>query len=82
MLIYLSYLTQNISSDYNGSKFYLPYNGLLINKNTIEEFKECDKKNIIKEAGDILENDIKTGRALKNPTLLNLFIILSYAVLE
>ncbi|KAI4461849.1 ubiquitin-activating enzyme e1 [Holotrichia oblita] len=67
---------------YNGSKFYLPYHGLLINKNTIEEFKECDKKNIIKEAGDILENDIKTGRALKDPALLNLFLILSYADLK
>lgn len=57
-----------------------PAHGMLFNKNTIEEFKTCDKTEILNKAGEELMNNMINGNCLKDPTLLNSFIILSFAV--
>lgn len=59
---------------------HLPFYGTLINKNTIEEFKECNKTEIIQKVGNIIWNCIENGEGVKNPSLLNRFLILSFAV--
>lgn len=66
-------------SDFN-MKDHLPFYGTLINKNTIEEFKECNKTEVIQNVGNIIWNHIENGEAVKNPALLNRFLILSFAV--
>lgn len=53
---------------------------MIIIKNTIEEFKDCDKKSIIQSAGAMLLDNIKSEYALTDPTSLNIFRVLSFAV--
>ncbi|GJQ87471.1 hypothetical protein Trydic_g19234 [Trypoxylus dichotomus] len=72
----------SFNSEYNGIRFSLPYHGLLVDKNTIEEFKECDKKEVMRMVGNSLENDIKTGTAIETPSLLNSFFIISFGDLK
>lgn len=67
-------------SELNIPNTYLPFYGILMNKNTIEEFKDCNKTKIIQEIGNKLWEYIENGDAIKNPTLLNTFFILSYVV--
>ncbi|KAK7102668.1 ubiquitin-like modifier-activating enzyme ATG7 [Littorina saxatilis] len=60
----------------------LPALGVLHNMNTVEAFKEIDKKQIINSLGTEIWNDIKSGAALKNPSLLSRFLLLTYANLK
>ncbi|KAF5298118.1 hypothetical protein FQA39_LY02542 [Lamprigera yunnana] len=61
---------------------HLSAQGVLINKNTIEQFKECDKNCIAQTEGNKLWDCFKNGEALRNPSLLNRFILLSFADLK
>lgn len=54
--------------------------GKILNKNTIEQFKECDKTHLINSEGRAFWDSVKNGAALKNPSVLSFFYILSYAV--
>ncbi|XP_076469182.1 ubiquitin-like modifier-activating enzyme ATG7 [Babylonia areolata] len=56
--------------------------GTLRNVNTVEAFKDCDKKQLITSVGAQIWNDIKSGAALKNPNLLSRFLLLTYANLK
>ncbi|ESO95826.1 hypothetical protein LOTGIDRAFT_116619 [Lottia gigantea] len=56
--------------------------GVLYLKNTIEGFKECDKKLLLEEKANQIWQDIKTGKAVEDPTLLSRFILLAYADLK
>uniref|UniRef100_A0A6P7G141 Ubiquitin-like modifier-activating enzyme ATG7 n=1 Tax=Diabrotica virgifera virgifera TaxID=50390 RepID=A0A6P7G141_DIAVI len=58
----------------------LRFCGRLINTNTIERFKDYDKMHLINEVGIDLYEKIKDGRALEDPSLLNCFILLTFAV--
>lgn len=53
---------------------------MLINKNTIEQFKECDKTEILKSVAEEVVGNIKNHRVLDDPSLLNVFFVLSFAV--
>ncbi|CAG9830848.1 unnamed protein product [Diabrotica balteata] len=57
----------------------LRFCGRLINTNTIERFKDYDKMHLIHEVGTDLHEKIKDGRALEDPSLLNCFILLTFA---
>lgn len=54
--------------------------GYLLNKNTIEQFKECNKTDLIEEEGKSLWEKVESGEALQNPSLLNTFFVLTFAV--
>jgi len=64
----------------SGSHFTAP--GTLNNKNKIEDFKGADKKQLLAETAAIIWEDITSGRAVKNPTLLNRFSILTFSDLK
>lgn len=68
------------SSEFNSQNMYVPFEGTICNKNTIEQFKECDKMDIINAAGAKLSRSIVSGEALERPSILNSFLILSFAV--
>lgn len=50
----------------------------MLNKNTIEKFKECDKSQILLEESEKLFDNIVNGNCLEDPSLLTTFILLSY----
>ncbi|KAL5004908.1 hypothetical protein ScPMuIL_018364 [Solemya velum] len=56
--------------------------GTLLNTNTIDKFKNCDKKDLLTNIGGQLWKDITSGDAISNPTLLSRFLILTYADLK
>ncbi|KAL8594890.1 hypothetical protein ACOMHN_038453 [Nucella lapillus] len=56
--------------------------GVLRNVNTVEAFRDCDKKQLITAMGTEIWNDIRSGAALKNPNLLSRFLLLTYANLK
>lgn len=64
----------------SSTKLYLPMCGRVLNKNTIEQFKECDKVKLINEEGNSLWKLVRSGKALRNPSVLNAFFVLSFAV--
>nr|CAB3224228.1 ubiquitin-like modifier-activating enzyme ATG7 [Phallusia mammillata] len=56
--------------------------GTLWNKNTIEDFKSCNKKQILQDVADTLWQQITNGEAIKNPSCLVRFVLLSFADLK
>ncbi|KAJ1995975.1 Autophagy protein 7 [Coemansia spiralis] len=56
--------------------------GYLYNTNTIEEFKKCDKGEILRRAGADILGDIRSGKATQKPELLWPFMLLSFADLK
>lgn len=54
--------------------------GSLYNKNTIEDFKDCNKLELLNNEGTKIWNSIVSGEFLKNPSLLSRFLLLSFAV--
>lgn len=56
--------------------------GLLRNTNTLEVFKEIDKTEAIHRCGQQIWNDILSGAALKNPSLLTRFLLFTFAVIQ
>ncbi|KAG5877148.1 hypothetical protein JTB14_035918 [Gonioctena quinquepunctata] len=68
--------------EFNGQHMYLPFNGKLFNKNTLEQFKDSDKMELINREGNSIYEKIKNGEALKDPSVLNFFLILSFADLK
>lgn len=64
----------------NNQNNYLFAHGILLNKNTIEQFKDCNKTELIQNESKRVWNYIASGEAIDNPSLLNFFFILSYAV--
>ncbi|GAB5372948.1 hypothetical protein AAMO2058_001708100 [Amorphochlora amoebiformis] len=56
--------------------------GLLMNANTVEDFKAFDKRKIIQDAGSALLEDIKSGACTTEPSKLNKYLLLTYANLK
>lgn len=63
------------------SKVQLVVPGSIINKNTIESFKDCDKIHLINEKGRELAETLKT-QAVDEPYLINKFFIISFSDLK
>ncbi|XP_039120849.1 ubiquitin-like modifier-activating enzyme atg7 isoform X1 [Dioscorea cayenensis subsp. rotundata] len=65
-----------------GNRNRCPVPGILYNTNTLEEFKELDRDNLLQiEANKILE-DIRLGKVEEDSTLLLRFLVISYADLK
>lgn len=50
------------------------------NKNTIEDFKKCDKMALINEEGAEIWQDIATGLCLDEPSRLSRFTLITFMV--
>lgn len=59
---------------------YLAAHGNLINLNTKERFKECNKMDLLTDEGNNFVARVENGDILTDPSLMNFFIILSFAV--
>uniref|UniRef100_A0A8C7E6W1 Ubiquitin-like modifier-activating enzyme ATG7 n=1 Tax=Naja naja TaxID=35670 RepID=A0A8C7E6W1_NAJNA len=59
-----------------------PAIGMLYNTNTLESFKSCDKKLLLEQAATEIWDAITSGNAIKNPVLLNKFLLLTFADLK
>ncbi|XP_046408328.1 ubiquitin-like modifier-activating enzyme ATG7 [Ischnura elegans] len=80
MSLFVDYSSFN--SEFTVEPTSLPSNGVLINTNTLESFKETDKMALVKKYGEELKEMILNGDALKNPWLLSKFILLTHADLK
>ncbi|KYB25457.1 Ubiquitin-like modifier-activating enzyme ATG7 [Tribolium castaneum] len=60
----------------------IPFQGKIFNKNTIEQFKDCDKTKMINEEGRRFLEELKSGKVLEKPYLMNFFFILSFSDLK
>ncbi|KAJ3182712.1 Autophagy protein 7 [Geranomyces variabilis] len=56
--------------------------GVLRNTNTIEEFKQLDKTNALKEVAERIWADMNSGAAISNPSLLTRFLLVTFADLK
>lgn len=56
--------------------------GILYNTNTIEEFKQKDKTDLIEKTGKKIWDDIVSGEVFKDPSLLSCFLCLTHADLK
>ncbi|XP_076265658.1 autophagy-related 7 isoform X2 [Rhynchophorus ferrugineus] len=72
----------SFNSQFNAQNMYIPFKGKVINKNTVEDFKECNKMDLINSEGRCLYDNIISGAAIKDPALLNSFLLLSFADLK
>lgn len=59
-----------------------PMKGTLINTNTIEGFRNYDKKELIHSVGQQIWESILSGRATDNPSLLCQFVLITFADLK
>lgn len=72
----------SFNENFNGQNMYVPFEGKIVNKNTIEQFKDCNKMDFINTEGISLYKNIVSGEALKRPSILNSFVVLSFADLK
>ncbi|XP_055859124.1 ubiquitin-like modifier-activating enzyme ATG7 [Episyrphus balteatus] len=72
----------SFNTSFNPPKNHYTAFGTLYNKNTIEDFKECDKNALLQVEGQKFLDDIATGAILDDPRLLARFMILSFADLK
>ncbi len=56
--------------------------GKVLNLNTLDAFKQCDKKQILEKEGEELWNDITSGKASESPENLTRFLVLMFADLK
>lgn len=68
------------SSHGNRNRCSVP--GILYNTNTMESFHALDKHNLIKEEARKIWDDIQTGRAVEDCSLLSRFLLISFADLK
>uniref|UniRef100_A0A4W4DX23 Ubiquitin-like modifier-activating enzyme ATG7 n=1 Tax=Electrophorus electricus TaxID=8005 RepID=A0A4W4DX23_ELEEL len=59
-----------------------PALGTLYNTNTLEAFKSTDKKALLDKAANEIWNAIQSGAAVEDPSVLNRFILLTFADLK
>lgn len=56
--------------------------GQLKNTNTLEEFRTCDKRSLLDAQGSQMWDDIVSGRAIDDPSLISRFLLLTHADLK
>lgn len=72
----------SFNTTYEPQKNQYPAHGYILNKNTLESFKACDKVALLKQFGSSLQESITNGAALEKPHLLVSFIILTFAEIK
>lgn len=56
--------------------------GVLYIMNTMDKFKDCDKKELLEETGHKIWDDIVSNRVKEDPSLLSRFLLLTFADLK
>ncbi|XP_074619592.1 ubiquitin-like modifier-activating enzyme ATG7 [Acropora palmata] len=56
--------------------------GRLVNTNTVEGFRNCDKKELIHSVGQQIWESILSGQAVDDPSLLCKFVLITFADLK
>ena len=56
--------------------------GSILNVNTVEAFKEVDKKRLIEQVGSLVRDAIESGEYLTDPSILQRFVLLTFADLK
>ncbi|KAL1498129.1 hypothetical protein ABEB36_008981 [Hypothenemus hampei] len=79
---YLEVDSTSFNECFNGQNMYIPFTGKILNKNTIEQFKETDKMQMIQTEGSDIFQKIISEEVLRKPAILNRFFILSFADLK
>ncbi|CAG9761098.1 unnamed protein product [Ceutorhynchus assimilis] len=72
----------SFNDEFNSQNIYIPLYGKIANKNTIEQFRQCNKLTFLQREGAQLFEKIVSGEALDEPGVLNCFVILAYADLK
>lgn len=72
----------SFNTTYDSQKNQYPAYGYLLNKNTLESFKACDKVALLNQFGAFLQETIANGTALEKPYLLVSFVILTFAEIK
>ncbi|CAH2982114.1 unnamed protein product [Chilo suppressalis] len=72
----------SFNSTPENEQFYLNVKGKLLNKNTIEDFKNIDKASLLNTVGEALWKEIKNRKWIEDPSTLLNFIVLSFADLK
>lgn len=70
------------NGDFKPPKFCFKSPGTICNKNTIEDFKNCDKNQLLREEGLKLLKDFQNEATLEDPSRLSRFVVLSFADLK
>ncbi|KAI9470976.1 MAG: E1-like protein-activating enzyme Gsa7p/Apg7p [Benjaminiella poitrasii] len=78
----LSDIKANFFLKQNTSKIGLYSKGMLVNTNTIEEFRKLDKNKLFQQTTERIINSVKNGEALKDSNLLNSFLLVTFADLK
>uniref|UniRef100_A0A1B6E024 Ubiquitin-like modifier-activating enzyme Atg7 N-terminal domain-containing protein n=2 Tax=Clastoptera arizonana TaxID=38151 RepID=A0A1B6E024_9HEMI len=78
----LSLNCSSFNNEYENHTNSLCAHGFHVNKNTVEAFKECDKQILLQQYGQYFRENIISGKALNDPSLLVTFILLTFADLK
>ena len=70
------------SNDYDHGSGKIRVQGTLTNVNTVEEFKNFDKKKLLDDCAAEIWRHILTLEAVRDPTLLQRFVLLTFADLK
>uniref|UniRef100_A0A6B2KZK5 Ubiquitin-like modifier-activating enzyme ATG7 n=1 Tax=Arcella intermedia TaxID=1963864 RepID=A0A6B2KZK5_9EUKA len=68
--------------DFKAPSYHYKMPGELHNTNTIESFKTLDKKKLSETISKQIWEDIESGKAIKDPSLLNRFAVITYVDLK
>ena len=70
------------SSSDQSSTTEVSIRGSLLNVNTIQAFKDIDKKSLIDNVGCIVRDAVESQKYLKDPSMLQRFVLLTFADLK
>ncbi|KAK4798292.1 hypothetical protein SAY86_030618 [Trapa natans] len=70
------------STTSHGNRNRCPVPGMLYNTNTLEAYRGLDKEALLKAESKKIWDDIHSGRAVEDSTLLSRFFLISYADLK
>nr|CAD7400005.1 unnamed protein product [Timema poppensis] len=78
--VFVDYSAYN--DQFEEGNMQLPIKGQLLNLNTLEDFKSCDKTKLLNDYGQTVWEQITSGKVFENPTLLVSFLLLTHADLK
>nr|CAD7423255.1 unnamed protein product [Timema monikensis] len=78
--VFVDYSAYN--DQFEEGNLQLPIKGQLLNLNTLEDFKSCDKTKLLNDYGQTIWEHITSGKVFENPTLLVSFLLLTHADLK
>lgn len=78
MKLFVTFLPFNREFESRANRYQC--HGAIVNKNKMEDFKSCDKLELVKQEGELIWNDITSGACLEKPSLLSRFFIFAFGV--